>query len=147
MPSSVRPVDKGRAWPLTREAWDLLVDEIARLRQDLASMAGEGLEEGIIHLPVALTAKRLETLRDVVDRCHVVDEASGAAIGRRATLRDPDGVAMSYEIVFPGDGDPSKGRISADSPLGGAILGAKAGDVLGVSAPGGPWTVTVVSVD
>ena len=135
------------AWPLTREAWDRLVDEIGRVRRDVSTMSGQGLEEGILRLPLALGLRRLETLQAVLDRCQLVDDEPCAAIGRRATLRNSEGEAMSYEIVFPGDGDPSKGHISADSPLGAAILGARAGDVIDVSAPAGRWAVTVVSVD
>jgi transcription elongation GreA/GreB family factor len=145
--STTRPIGQLGAWPLTREAWDRLIDEIGRQRDDLSSMAGQGMEEGILRLPVAIAEKRLETLKAVLDRCQLVDDTARAAIGRRATLLDADGTASSYEIVFPGDGDPDMGRISADSPLGGALLGAKARDVLEVSAPGGRWSVTVVSVD
>ena len=53
---------------------------------------------------------------------------------------------MSYTIVFPGDGDPSRGWVSADSPLGSAVLGARAGESVHVAAPVGRWRVTVVAV-
>jgi transcription elongation GreA/GreB family factor len=141
---SIEPV---RSWPLTREAWDRLVDEVARLRESVSTMAGQGLEEGIVRLPVAIATRRLETLNEVLGRCVLVDETGCVAIGRRATLRDGDGALMSYEIVFPGDGDVEKEWVSADSPLGVALLGASAGDVVHVDAPAGRWSVSVVSVD
>jgi transcription elongation GreA/GreB family factor len=62
------------------------------------------------------------------------------------TLEAGDEEAMPYEIVLPGSGDPSVGWISANSPLGDAILGAQAGDIVDVDAPGGRWSVTVVAV-
>ena len=145
--NAVQPIEDARPWPLTRQAWDELVDEVARLREDVTLMTGQGLEEGIVRLPVTLALRRLETLRGVLDRCQVVDDSACAAIGRRATLRDDQGEAMTYEIVVPGDGDPDMGCISADSPLGGAILGAKVGDVVEISAPGGSWFATVVTVE
>ena len=77
----------------------------------------------------------------------LVDDTRCVAIGLRATLRDGGGEAMSYEIVFPGDGEVDKGWVSADSPLGLALLGASAGDLVHVDAPAGQWSVTVVSVD
>ena len=76
----------------------------------------------------------------------VVDDASYAAIGRRVILQSSDEEPIGYEIVLPGSGDPSVGWISADSPLGDAILGAQPGDVVDVDAPGGRWSVTVVAV-
>jgi len=133
-------------WPLTSDARLKLIDEIALLHQDLRALTGQGLEEGIVQLPVALAARRLETLKAVLERAEVV-AGDRCAIGRRATVRDAEGVATSYEIVFPGDGDPAKGQVSADSPLGGAILGAEPGDVVEVPAPAGPWSVTVVGIE
>lgn len=144
---AAKSIAPDRSWPLTREAWDRLVDEVSQLRESVSTMAGQGLEEGIVRLPVAIATRRLETLHEVLDRCELVDETPCVAIGRRATLRDGDDEAMSYEIVFPGDGDVDKGWVSADSPLGHALLGASAGDVVHVEAPAGRWSVTVVSVD
>jgi transcription elongation GreA/GreB family factor len=147
MLNSGMSVERGTGWPMTREAWDRLIAETSRLRDDISTMTGQGLEEGAVDLPVALATRRLDTLRDVLAQCHVVDDTPCAAIGRRAKLRDADGGLMSFEIVAPGEGDPDKGCVSADSPLGGAILGTQAGDVVHVSAPGGSWSVTVVSID
>ena len=139
--------DPAAAWPLTSEARDHLVGELARLRADVAGMAGEGLEEGVLRLPIAMAARRLEILTGVLERSLVVDDLACAAIGRRTIVRDADGVAMTFRIVLPGDGDPDMGWISADSPLGSAVLGASAGDVVEVPAPAGRWWVTVVAVD
>lgn len=136
-----------RSWAMTDEAWQRLVDEIAQLRADLASLAGQGLEEGIVRLPLAQASRRLETLRQVLDAAELATDPACAAIGRRVTLRDNADEAMTYWIVFPGDGDPEQGWISADSPLGAAVLGARAGDVVDVVAPVGRWPVTILAVD
>jgi transcription elongation GreA/GreB family factor len=147
MPNSLnQTVDETRRWPLTSEAWNQLIDEAARIRQDLSSMTGQGLEEGIVQLPVALAGRRLETLRNIMERAPLVDDIPCAAVGRRATLRDTDG-ETSHEIVLPGDGDPVRGCIAADSPVGRAILGARPGDAVEVTAPAGRWSVTVVAVE
>lgn len=140
-------IERRRSWPLTTEARERLIDEIARVRQELSSLVGQGLEEGIVRLPVAQGGRRLETLEGVLIRAELVDDTPCAAIGRRATLRGADGEVMCYEIVFPGGGDPAEGCISADSPLGQAILGAEAGDAVEVTAPAGRWSVTLVAVD
>lgn len=141
-------LERGQRWPMTSEACERLVDEIAQLRQDLSALAGQGLEEGIVRLSLATAARRLDTLQRVLECSDiVVHDAPVAAIGRRATLRDEDGESVCYAIVFPGDGDPTEGWISADSPLGAAILGRRPGETVAVDAPVGPWRVTLVQVE
>jgi len=132
---------------MTREAIILLAGEVARLREDLVALTGRGLEEGIVRLPVANAERRLQTLTDVLGAAEVTGDAQCVAIGRRVSLRDDDGEPISCAIVFPGDGDPSNGWISADSPLGSAVLGARPGDACRVDAPAGSWSVTVVGVE
>ena len=143
---AVQSFERTPTWPLTREAWDRLIEDVAQLRAELVLMTGQGLEEGIVRLPVAVGARRLETLKDVLDRCTVVEDRERAVIGRNVVLRDGNGGAMHYRIGFPGDGDPDQGCISADSPLGMAVLGARPSDVVRVEAPAGPWTATVIEV-
>ena len=52
----------------------------------------------------------------------------------------------SYIIVGSTEADPLKGKISNDSPLAIAIMGAKAGDVREVNVRT-PYKVTVISID
>ena len=136
-----------RTWPLTREARQRLDSEIAELRDELTSLTTRGLEEGIVMLPVALASRRLDTLKQVLAAAEVVTDPGCAAIGRRVMLREESGEMLSRSLVYPGDGDPRRGRISADSPLGSAILGARAGDTVEVEAPAGRWSVTLLSVE
>ena len=145
---AVRRVSPARRWPMTGEAWRRLVDELERLRADVVVLAGGAPpNDGIVHLPVTQAARRLETLTAVLDNAEEVDGAAGAVIGRRVTLREEEGDEAAYSIVFPGDGDPSQGWISADSPLGSAVLGAEVGDRIEVVAPAGRRFVTVVAID
>lgn len=138
---------RARTWPLTREARQRLDSEIAELRDELTSLTTRGLEEGIVMLPVALASRRLDTLKQVQAAAEVVTDPGCAAIGRRVRLREESGEMLSRSLVYPGDGDPRRGRISADSPLGSAILGARAGDTVEVEAPAGRWSVTLLSVE
>lgn len=82
--NAAQTIQKTRLWPLTSDARRRLIEELARVREDLTSLTGQGLEEGIVQLPVALTARRLESLKDVLDRAEIVDDVPCAAIGRRA---------------------------------------------------------------
>jgi len=149
-----RVLSAARRWPMTGEARDRLVDEITQLRRDLALLDGGPVEDGLIRLPAARAERRLDTLAWVLDGAEVVDRESGAdsgptraVIGRRVTMRDGGGQTDCYALVFPGDGDPRLGWISADAPLGAAILGAAAGDTVTVEAPLGRWATTIVAVE
>ena len=135
-------------WPMTGEAWQALVDELARLRADVAGPAGSGDSAGeVLNLRVVQAARRFDTLAAVLASAERDDEPDRAVIGRRVTLLEPDGDTVTYALVFPGDGDPAQGWISADSPLGAAALGCRPGDSVEVIAPAGSRVVTVLAVD
>ena len=68
-------------------------------------------------LAVVTAARRLDVLSAVLDAAERIDEPERAVIGRRVTLLEPEGESVTYALVFPGDGDPAQGWISADSPL------------------------------
>jgi transcription elongation factor GreA len=66
-------------------------------------------------------------------------------VGSRVRLHDLEGEA-DYSLVGPEDADPFTGLVSAESPLGQALLGRSAGDSVSVRAPGGVRVVTVVAI-
>lgn len=142
---AIRRPSTRQSWPMTEEAWRSLVDELGRLRTDVASLAGAPAE-GVVDLAVVTAARRLDVLSAVLDAAERTNEPEHAAIGRRVTILEADGESVTYALVFPGDGDPHQGWISADSPLGSAVLGRGPGDRAEVAAPAGRRVVTVVSV-
>jgi transcription elongation factor GreA len=134
------------AWPLTSEAWRELGSECARLRSDVERWhADEATDDATPH-GLLQASRRLARLQAVLDAGECVDDPDVAVIGRRATLRDEDGDVVSYALVPPGEGDPDQGLVSADSPLGAALLRARPGEVVAVAAPGGRWEVAVIAV-
>ena len=46
------------------------------------------------------------------------------------TIRYDDGETASYQVVGTADASPEQGRFSTESPIGRALLGAKAGDTV-----------------
>ena len=91
-----------------------------------------------------LLERRITILRDRLQRAVLVDEEAAAAssvvaVGSRVSIEPDDGEAMDVEIS-------SVGGVSPDSPLGKALLGAKVGDEVVVSAPQGEWRAKVISV-
>jgi transcription elongation GreA/GreB family factor len=133
---------------MTEEAWEALVEELGRLRADVAVRAGSNAHgHGVVDLSTVKAARRLDVLAAVSHASERIQESGHAVIGRRVTLLEPDGVSVSYTLAFPGDGDLEQGRVSADSPLGTAVLRSRPGDRVEVRAPAGHRVVTVLSVE
>ncbi len=72
-------------------------------------------------------------------------EASLIQMGSRVRIRDADGEA-EFCIVPSEDADVAEQRVSAESPLGRALLGRRLGDEVRFRAPGGVLTVAIVAV-
>ena len=83
-------------------------------------------EQAVIHA-------RIDELREMIANAKVVDESqideSRISVGSIVTLfnveRDRE---FTYHIVGSYETDPANGKISDSSPIGAALLGAKAGD-------------------
>jgi transcription elongation factor GreA len=91
-----------------------------------------------------LLERRITILRDRLHRAVLVDEEAAAAstvvgVGSRVTIERDDGETMDVEIS-------SVGGVSPESPLGKALVGAKAGDEVVVTAPQGEWRAKVLAV-
>ncbi len=72
-------------------------------------------------------------------------DASLIQMGSRVRIRDTDGEA-EFCIVPSEDADVAEERVSAESPLGRALLGRRLGEEVRFRAPGGVLTVTIVDV-
>ena len=81
----------------------------------------------------------------------VLIESNGPAgvvdLGSRVTVLEEGREAPEvFRIVGPAEADPLNGKVSHQSPLGQALLGRRAGDVVTVDAPAGPITFRVLEV-
>lgn len=70
---------------------------------------------------------------------------SRVGLGSRVTV-DADGEQVTYEIVGAADSKPGSGRISSASPVGQALLGREAGDIVAVRTPAGDRQVTILEI-
>ena len=75
----------------------------------------------------------------------MTDGSGVVRIGSQVCIRDIDGDA-TFRIVEPEYADAMADRVSAQSPLGRALLGSRVGDRVRFRAPGGVLAVTVVDV-
>jgi len=76
----------------------------------------------------------------------MIDSGETVRVGSRVCVRDGDG-EVAFSIVHPVEADVAEERVSADSPLGRALLGRRAGDEVRFRAPGGVLSVTIVGVN
>ncbi len=81
----------------------------------------------------------------VIEETGVTDEV---LIGSHVTVvedgTDDDEV---YRLVGPAEANPRQGKISIESPLGKALLGAKVGDNVTFKAPDGKMTFVIRSIE
>jgi transcription elongation factor GreA len=91
---------------------------------------------------------RLET---ILSSAQVIEATPGkkdtVVLGSKVTVVE-DGVGDKeiYHIVGSAEADPDAGKISSESPLGKALLGAKVGAKVKVNAPAGEITFTIKAI-
>ena len=145
---------RNEEWLMTRRAFEMLEADALRLSQELARNNGytSGHMAGEPDAPVFVPnidgqqmVRQYDAVREVLAGAVIVDEADLAVIGRRVTLQDDEGSA-EYALVIPGDGDPLNGWISADSPVGSAVLGRRVGERISIAAPAGIRHATITAV-
>lgn len=149
---------------VTREGYERLRDELTALTttsraemgerlRDARAQGGE-LADNLELLDVLedqeLLERRIATLETALASAMVVDDPPNdgtIGVGTRVRLRDTGaGRMMEYDLVGSIEADPGRRRVSAESPVGRALLGQRAGDVIDVQAPGGRMQFEVLEV-
>jgi transcription elongation factor GreA len=142
--------------PLTRAQKEQLEAELAELEgpkraaivEAIASARSfgdlsENFEYHAAKNEQGLLERRIRLLRDRLDRAVLVDESAATddvvVVGSKVEVEDEQGATMEFEIS-------SVGGVSPDSPVGQALMGAKAGDEVEIQAPKGAWRARIVSV-
>ena len=147
---SVRPSAPAERLPVTATAHRGLQQELAALRRARAQFAEQlrlvrefgDTANNDEHLAIreeeAVVQARLARLEDVLSRVRVVGPAESSdtiAIGSRVTVLDR-GSGEPYDYVIDGaHGQTMPGAVSAVSPVGRALLGRRAGEVVTVELP------------
>ena len=101
----------------------------------------------------AALEQRINELRQMIENAVVVDESKidkdTVGFGTRVTiidLDDEDGEEEEYTIVGTSESDPVNGRLSNESPVGAALIGAHVGETVVAQTPGGNRRLRVVSI-
>ena len=101
--------------------------------------------------PMTRDREHLAMLEEELDRAHVVSAgqvpADVVTMNSMVRMRDLDtGSDMTCTLVFPRDADFARGKLSVLAPIGTAILGCRAGDVIEWKVPGGERRLRVEQI-
>ena len=101
----------------------------------------------------AALEQRITELKAMIENAVVVDESKintdAVNFGTRVTIVDVDDEDEEeevYTIVGTSESDPVNGKLSNESPVGAALLGAHVGDVVSAVTPGGVRRLKVVDI-
>jgi transcription elongation factor GreA len=135
----LRTVGRARATELVQTA-----REESRDWADGAALA-EAHEE---QLRIETRIAELEWLLSSADTLEAPAASDGTVrLGSTVTIKTDDGEVDAYTLVGPAEAMPRAGRISYQSPVGRALLGARVGDEVAVDTPAGRQILRVIAVE
>src|SRR3954453_8104279 len=121
-----------------REAVMLSPADFAEIVRELEALRGT-------HRAEVAQLERLVASAIIVDAAH--DDDGLAGLGSFVAVREPAGGHVEYEIVAWRSAEAVQTQVTPASPIGKALLGARAGDVIRVMLPRGrERTLEVVAV-
>ncbi|MBQ8747799.1 MAG: transcription elongation factor GreA [Clostridia bacterium] len=99
----------------------------------------------------AKVVTRIAELEQLINNAEIIDESEIKAdvvnLGSVVKVYDTDmEEEVEYSIVGSNEADPLQGRISDQSPIGSAMIGAKVGEEVTVTAPFGEYKIKILAV-
>jgi len=148
---------------LTKEGYQKLQEELDYLRtkkrEEIAARLREAADgEDLIENAEYEAAKneqafvegRIKDLELLLATAKIIEEpkvSELAQVGSKVAIQVMDSQGVEeYEIVGAAEANPIAGHISNESPLGKALLGHKAGEVVTVEAPDNRYQVKIIEV-
>ena len=154
--------DSEAALVVTAEGYEQLCSELATLRTDGRRKMSESLREAREDGRLAVNPALFELLEDqaqlerriailegqVAGATIVTPAANGhAEIGSSVRVRDlAGGKVAEYELVGLIESNVGNGRVSVGAPVGRALVGRSAGEVVEVQSPRGALAVEILHV-
>jgi transcription elongation factor GreA len=141
---------------ITPEGLEKLKDELETLetdkRREVADRIKEAREFGDIAENAeyddakneqAMLEQRISQLQDRLRRSRVIDEkhvdTEHVEVGAVVHVKDQkSGKSQKFKLVGAAEADPAEQKLSNESPIGKALLGAKKNEVVTVETPRGP---------
>lgn len=149
---------------LTSEGLNKLQQEFEYLkgpaREDLAKRLRHAIQQGDLSENADyIQAKedqgflegRIQELTAILSNYAIIDETSTnrskVDIGAKVTIQEEDYPPESYQLVGPKEADPTRSRISHESPIGRAMIGHAVGDLVTAETPNGAFTFKIIAID
>jgi transcription elongation factor GreA len=90
---------------------------------------------------------RIKELKEIVSQAKIIEKKKGdqVQIGSFVCLESDEG-EETFQLVGPEEADISQGKISFKSPLGGAILRKKKGEVIEIDVPDGKKKYEIIEI-
>ena len=92
---------------------------------------------------------RILELEKILEKATIIESSNDGKVGLGSTVKIyyiDDDEEDEYMIVGSKEAHPSENKVSNESPLAQAIIGAHAGDIRSVESPNGKYDVKVVEV-
>ncbi len=148
---------------LTAQGKKKLEDELDELkvvrRKEIAQKIKEAREQGDLSENAEYDAAkdeqrdieaRIEELEEMLKHAETVEESQDTdtiGIGCKVTILDVEfDEEMEYQIVGSTEANSLSGKISNESPVGSALLGARVGDTVSVETPAGVFPYKVLHI-
>ena len=100
----------------------------------------------------AVLEQRITELKAMIENAVVVDESKISTdvvgFGTRVTIvyEDEPDDEETYTIVGTSESDPANGKLSNESPVGEALIGAHVGETVTAQTPGGALRIKVIEI-
>jgi len=148
---------------LTKEGLEKIKKELVELkevkRKEISEKIKRALEQGDLSENAeyaqakeeqAFLEGRILEIEAMIKNAKVIDESGRQAgyvgLGSTARVQIRNNGEVAYTIVGSSETDPSKGRISNESPMGQSLLKRKVGDCFTVKTPGGMIECKVLEI-
>jgi transcription elongation factor GreA len=146
---------------LTEEGLKKLQDELKVLKEERRHEVIERIQEAVSHGDLSENADyaqakeeqafiegRIMEIEEMIKNAEIISHATNhniVSIGSTVTAK-VGGKDVKYTIVGANEANPAAGKISNESIVGKALLGAKKGDKIPVTTPAGPSEYEVTSI-
>lgn len=93
---------------------------------------------------------RIAELEKLLESAELIEKRDTDKVSLGTTVKimydDDEGDVEEYRIVGSKEADPSNNKVSNESPLAKAIMGAKVGEKCTVESPNGNYMVTIIGI-
>lgn len=147
---------------LTQDGLKKLQDELKVLKEERRHEVIERIQEAVSHGDLSENADyaqakeeqafiegKIQEIEELIKNVQIIEHSANqnlVSIGSTVSVR-VGGQEIKYTIVGANEANPAAGRISNESLVGKAILGAKRGDKVPVQTPVGKTEYEIVSIE